>query len=245
MDPLLDTAPQSVLTASLPKQRKLSRRQVASRRRKRAHERVNDYRERIYKVFSSATSYRRRLLAIPENPATVTLSSKWCNYTAYAPREKGEHLLNRMRQAELVLQRRQREWEDVYYPYQRKLEEKKERLRQELRLAQEEEQRQAREAFLSRFDPGNRQWLESGASVTCFGMHVYNSHDYKVRRIPQTDEEVAALRSLGVRDAQGWLKYAAMLDDLDPAVATKIRKQVSQFQTRPSGARTVFGVGPG
>jgi hypothetical protein len=191
---------------------------------------VTTYRERIYNVFSSATSYRRRLLAIPENAATTTLSAKWCNYTAYAPKEQGEHLLNRMRQAELVLQRRQREWEDVYYPGQRELEEKKERLRQELRRAREEEQRRAREAFLNGFDPANRQWLESGPDVTCFGMHVYNSHDYKVRRVPQTDEEVVVLRWVRDGDAQGWLNYAAMLDDVDPAVATKIRSHIGQIQ---------------
>jgi hypothetical protein len=212
------------------KRRKPSRRQIASRRRNRAQERVNTYRQRIYKVFSSATSYRRRLLAIPENAATTTLSAKWCDYTAYAPREQGEHLLNRMRQAELVLQRRQREWEDVYYPGQRELEEEKERMRQDLRRAREEEQRRAREAFLSGFDPANRRWLESGPDVTCFGMHVYNPHGYNVRRVPQTDEEVAVLRSLDARDAQGWLSYADWLDDVDPAVATKIRSHVGHVQ---------------
>jgi hypothetical protein len=212
-------------------QRKPSLRQLASRRRKRAQERVSEYRERIYKVFSSETSYRTRKKPIPENAATVTLSAKWCNYTAYAPREQGEHLLNRMRQAELVLQRRQRQLEDVYYPGQRELEEKKEQMRQELRRAQQEEQRLLREAFLSGFNSANRQWLESGASVTCFGMHVYNAQGYKVRRVPQSDEEVVVLRSLDPRDAQGWLSFADWLDDVDPAFATKIRSHVGHAQT--------------
>jgi hypothetical protein len=75
----LDAAPQSVLTASLPKHRKPSRRQIASRRRKRALERISNYREGICKVFASASARKSGL------PCRVGKA----NATSEATRPKG------------------------------------------------------------------------------------------------------------------------------------------------------------
>jgi hypothetical protein len=70
----------------------------------------------VYALFRSRSAYARARKPIPLDAATVELSARYCSYTGYAPRIKGEALLRRLERARRILAVREEQWAAVYRP---------------------------------------------------------------------------------------------------------------------------------
>lgn len=138
------------------KKRKPTKLQVVGRKYRRAVSRVGRLNDRIYGVFLSASRYRDSRTPIPEPHATATLSAKWCDYTGYAPKEKGERLLNLLRKAERILTIRNREYDAVLKTRREKLAQRKwervEAASEESKRRWEAEQEEERQWEQGRYD---------------------------------------------------------------------------------------------
>lgn len=96
--------------------RRPTRLQIANRRLRRAEARLEQFQQRAYQLFRSATAYTRAKEEAPPDAVTLVLSSKWCRYTGYAPREAGTHLLRRLEWAAKVLHRRNTQRNEILAP---------------------------------------------------------------------------------------------------------------------------------